>query len=130
MKKITLLLLAIIFLLLSCNPPGQPINHLDRSGAIEAECRHTAILQYLIFNEFYETEIVWGVSSNGIYHAQTRVKIDGKWHWAKTNPITVSIGEQDDFEPFFYNVPIEEALGWCNIIVCRECFTEPGKGGY
>lgn len=116
-----LLLLAFTFLV-SCDF-SDPVDNSHPDQGIKAKCRHTAILQYLVFNELYEeVEIVWGASPPGSptpYHAQARAKIDGKWYWLKTAPIYVFIGEQDNFEPFYYNVPIEEALKWSGVYVCE-----------
>lgn len=120
-----LLLLAFTFLT-SCNfdNPQEPyikpypiIDFEPTLGAgIQAQCRHTVILQYLVFREYCETEIVWGPIPGSInYHAQARVKIEGKWYWLKSAPVYVFIAEQENFTAFYYNVPLDMALRWSGI---------------
>lgn len=120
-----LLLLAFTFLV-SCNfsdptepyiKPKPPIDFEPLPGnGIRAWCRHRAIVQYLVFGEYYPVEMVYGpVPDSTSYHLQTRAYIDGEWYWLKTAAVYVYIGEQDNFEPFYYNVPLDMALRWCGI---------------
>lgn len=120
-----LLLLAFIFLT-SCNfsAPTEPymkseppIDFTPEHGAgIWAQCRHTAILQYLVFGEYFPVEMVYGpVPDSESYHIQTRAYINGEWHWLTTQRVVVYIGEQDNFEPFLYDIPLGMVLRWCGI---------------
>lgn len=116
---------AILFLLWSCSPwnddydePG-PMPTEDGGVQIPLKCRHEAILAYLVFQEYYETQICSGPSRfAGFDHAQARAKINGEWMWLTLIDGSIFTTSQDPFTVLSTGVPVEAALTWCDIYVC------------
>lgn len=94
------------------NPRGYP----DGTVEIDIQCRHEAVFAYLIFQEYYETEICYGPSNvPNTFHCQSRAKIDGEWKWLKMSQGSVFTSFQDPFNPTVENIPLEAALTWFGI---------------
>lgn len=97
------------------------VNCSDGECDVLIECRHEAILTYLVFtNRHVQTEICWGPSIiPDRYHVQTRALIDGEWKWLKMYGDRVYTSIQDPFTPTVFGVPLKEALAWSNIYPCQ-----------
>ena len=82
----------------------------------EPVCKHRAIYAAIIVGEYHPVRIGIGPSTrtDGIYHAQAEVLINGKWQPLRLFFSEVVTGEQDSFIPQRY-VTIEQAMKWIKL---------------
>ena len=121
LSKVSLVIpLGIVLILSSCgqwddqDTISNPRGTSDGGIEIILDCRHEAILTYLVFNEYYESEICWGPSNiPDVYHAQSRAKIDGEWKWLKMSNGFAFTAHQDPFTVAIEDVGLQSALQWC-----------------
>jgi len=119
MRKL-IIILSICIVFCSCgqwddDSLSGPIHHPEGTE-IAIQCRHEAILCYVVFNEHYPVEMCVGPSAiPSTYHVQTRALINGEWQWLKMSGDTVFTSYQDPFTVTMEAISMTKVLSWCDV---------------